>query len=383
MSRSTLTGLSLSIILCSVEPTMVKNVPHHNIAAEQTRFATVKEQNVLSLNSKGLFFYEKNKDPFLIIPGKGRAEDRYWLGVGDFDKDEKNDIASVVHHVLRVYRNTSENNIPSYPSAQSSWEIPHEKTADEHGVVRDRESGFITDMNEDGLDDIVLANTTGCYILLNEGNFMFSQEYAIDFPRQHEWGAEPCPFDWNGDGKMDIIQGSSQGIFVSYNTKNGFSTPEKIAEVRMPKTSEDMNNYITNSSETDFSYVPHANWDDTIILKRGVHEGKNVLVAGTYYGFFVVAQDKILRLRLADEQGNFLVHLPSTGDHDHPDFVLHEDTLTYATKAGFFTTKLQNGFYTQITEGKILDGGKNDRAFLLHIETGYAVGTSRQLSFFY
>ncbi len=376
-----LAALSLSLAL-SVEPVQIQNVPHYNIAVEQTRFSTVKENNVLSLNSKGLFLYEKEKDHLEIIPKQGKAGDRYWLGVGDFDKDGKEDIAYVINHILFVRRNDSVDT-PAYPSIQFHSVLSAKETRNEEGVVQDRESGFVSDMDGDGLDDIVIANATGCYVFLNSGNFMFSQEHVIDFPRQHEWGAEPCSFDWNGDGKKDIVQGSSQGIFVSYNTKNGFSTPEKIAEVHMPKTSDDMNKYITNSSETNFPYVPQASWNDTIILKSGVQEGKTVLVAGTYYGFFVVAQDKILRLRLADEHGNFLVHLPSTGDHDHPDFVLDEDTLTYATKAGFFTTKLQNGFYGETRKGKILDGGKNDRVFLLHHPEGYAVGTSRQLSFFY
>lgn len=382
MSIPTLAGLSLSLIFASVEPTQVKNVPHHNIAAEQTRFAVVKEQNVLSLNSKGLFFYKKNEDPLILFSSKGRAEDRYWLGVGDFDNDKKEDVAYVTQHTLFVRHDSSPGDTPSYPSPQFHYELPHQKTADAEGIVRDRESGFVVDMNNDGLDDIVLANTTGCYVFLNTRNFSFSQE-VIDFPRQHEWGFEPCAFDWNEDGRRDIVLGTSQGVFVSYNTKNGFGVPEKIAQVHMPKTSDDVNNYTTNSSETNFPYVPHASWDDTLILKNGKYEGKDVLVAGTYYGFFLLSSEGIRRLRLADEQQNSMPHLRSTGNHDHPDFTLHEDVLTYATKAGFFTAKLRNGFYVEITHGKVLDGGKNDRAFLLRIETGYTVGTSRQLSFFY
>ncbi len=385
------------LLLGFQDPVEVKEVPRHNIQVEQTRFANLStpKAGILSLNSNGIYFYEKNEgsnheryqEGKKTLAVKTRAEDRHWLATGDFDGDGKEDIAYVVNHTLYVHKNTSES-VLRFDSPGFVWELSHDKTADPDSfIIKDKENGFVADMNNDGLPDIVLNNASGCYVFQNKGNLFFetTKGPTIEFPRHAgEYGLEPMAYDWNNDGLQDILLGSSYGIFVALN--NGtFSTPEKIAEVKTaPYTSYDMNYFINNQQAIAFPYVPQYTFEDTIIPRAAVVDGKKVPVVGTLFGFFTIS-DTIRRLQMVDERGNFMSRLNLAAD-DHPDFLLNDGMIVYATKAGLFKAKKETDFYRQQQLGYVKSGSMNDRAYLLPVHNGsmleYVVGTSRQLQLF-
>ncbi len=394
VSPASMKHLLLALALGMHDPVEVKNIPHNNILVEQTRFVVTHNQDqktgILSLNSKGVYFYEKQNSGYgeaqFILPVKTRAEDRHWLGIGDFNNDGKEDIAYIVNHTLHVHKNVSSTSIPSFSKPDFVLGMPHDKTADPKSfVTKDKENGFVADMNNDGLLDIVINNATGCYMFQNKGNLFFdtTKGPTIEFSRHvGEWGLEPVAYDWNHDGKLDVMLGSSQGIFVSYG---GFGKPVKVADAKTaPYTSEDLDNFINNLNAVTFPYVPQYTFDDTIILHSGIIDGKNVLVAGTLFGFFALS-DKIERLRMLDKQGNFMDRLRLAGN-DHPDFGVNEK-IVYATKAGLFVARNVNGFYKQQMYGRVRDGGANDRVYILPVDydgtpQDYAIGTSTLLQFF-
>lgn len=389
----TLAGICFAFGLL-LEPTQSINVPHHNIDIEQTRFAIVHEQNedakdsgILSLNSKGLFFYENQNGNYQnaesLLEVKTRANSRHWLSTGDFDNDRKEDIVYIINHNLLVHKNKSSTTKPTYSeNADYIYSIPHEKATDEIGVIKDKENGFVNDMNKDGLLDIVINNKTGCYVFYNEGNFSFSsKEPVCEFPtRYDEWGIEPCAYDWNNDGLVDVLAGTSEGIFVAINNRNGFDKPEKIAEVEFPKNSS--NDELTGENEI-FKAIPRYTVEDRILIKKGIVEGKEVPIASTVFGLFAIYPEQVKRINLYDSDGKLLTRLKSAnGFNDKSDFIATENKIIYVNKGGIFYFAEKRGKFMLYQKGKVEYGGERDRAYLLQIQTKYVIGTSRKLQFF-
>ncbi len=105
--------------------------------------------------------------------------------------------------------------------------LPHGAKGDNADVSRICTRAFVADLDDDGSLDLVSGNFGGTFALfLGEETGGFSPEAkwltAAGSPMQVAAHSDPCLVDWDGDGDLDLLSGSSQGgafLFPNVGTK--------------------------------------------------------------------------------------------------------------------------------------------------------------------
>ena len=102
----------------------------------------------------------------------------------------------------------------------------------DQGWQKERHPRVMSDVNGDGLPDIVGFGHAGVYVSLNQGNGSFEEASLKlhSFGYSQGWRTERhlrVMSDVNGDGLPDIVGFGNDGVFVSLNNRNGFSSSTK------------------------------------------------------------------------------------------------------------------------------------------------------------
>ncbi len=146
---------------------------------------------------------------------------------------------------------------------------------------------MLADVNGDGKADVVVFNGGGVQLLLSTGaSFSYVGQSPADYSTPHGYdntGKNPRMLaDVNGDGKADIVGFHNSGVFVSFSTGTGFTSPElQISEFGTdqgwtntndyPRTLADMNgdgkadivgfkNGVYASLSTGSGFTPPSLW---------------------------------------------------------------------------------------------------------------------------
>jgi hypothetical protein len=117
-------------------------------------------------------------------------------------------------------------------------------SANGEGEVTDRicTRPFAADLNGDGHLDIVCGNFGGGFALfLGEGKGRFAPKstwlQSDSGPLRVSGHGDPCVVDWDGDGDLDIVSGSSKGgalLFENTGTPKAPSFADAVTLVRQP-----------------------------------------------------------------------------------------------------------------------------------------------------
>ncbi|SMF83195.1 FG-GAP-like repeat-containing protein [Pseudobacteriovorax antillogorgiicola] len=92
---------------------------------------------------------------------------------------------------------------------------------------------LVSDVNNDGLPDIIGANYEGVFVALqSSGKFEPARQWLDELTLQDDWDFskhEFFVFDINRDGFPDILGRKDDVLYISYNQGNGFSDPEEVS----------------------------------------------------------------------------------------------------------------------------------------------------------
>lgn len=105
-----------------------------------------------------------------------------------------------------------------------------EEFGTEQGWSASRHHRTISDVNGDGLADIVGFGEDGTYVAISNGSGFHSSSMWVDnFGANYGWNQGDFPrflVDINADGMADIAGFGNSGVYVSTSTGSGFSTPQ-------------------------------------------------------------------------------------------------------------------------------------------------------------
>ncbi len=135
------------------------------------------------------------------------------------------------------------------------------------------QDGFVYDLdkidwNNDGLTDILVATSTGLYVIENDGNYQFSNFHLIDQNKFHLIKTA----DIDDDGDMDIVAAGDQMPKLRWLENNGTGSFNNIHAIG------NNNDEITKIIATDYD-----NDGDTDIFAASDYKGKVVFYENGLY----------------------------------------------------------------------------------------------------
>ncbi len=169
---------------------------------DKTDIASAIGNNVYMSLSTGASFTSAT----WTVPGPRGYSGYTW--VGDFNGDGKTDIASAIGN--NVYMNLSTGT--SFDSA--TWTVPGPRGS----------SGYtwVDDFNGDGKTDIASAIGNNVYMNLSTGTSFDSATWTVPGPRgssDYTWVS-----DFNGDGKADIASAIGTSVYMNLSTGTSFNS---------------------------------------------------------------------------------------------------------------------------------------------------------------
>ena len=127
--------------------------------------------------------------------------------VGDFNGDNRDDIASAVGGSVRVHLSTGSSFTSRTWNTANDWSVP--------GWNR------VGDFNGDGKDDIASANGSTVHMKLSTGDGFIAANWNVT----NGWGGAGYAFvaDFNRDGRSDIASANAGTIHMKFSTGSGFN----------------------------------------------------------------------------------------------------------------------------------------------------------------
>lgn len=128
--------------------------------------------------------------------------------VGDFNGDNRDDIASAVGGSVRVHLSTGSGFVSQTWNTANNWAVP--------GWNR------VGDFNGDGKDDIASANGGTVYMKLSTGSGFIATNWSV----ANTWGSAGYTWvaDFNRDGRADIASGDAGNVRMKLSQGTHFSS---------------------------------------------------------------------------------------------------------------------------------------------------------------
>ncbi len=164
-------------------------------------------------DSNAIYYYHNVGGAFSSIRVGGNIGALQDIALGDIDKDGDVDIVVGLRQFdkqVLLFRNKG---------VQGFEEV----TIGEYFLLRNLDAIEIEDINGDGRQDVVVAGSSGVYLLANNGTNSYKIEdlrYGFEIVRSIAVG------DFNGDGKQDYVLGRNSTEIIWYKNTGTLSTFE-------------------------------------------------------------------------------------------------------------------------------------------------------------
>ena len=141
----------------------------------------------------------------------------------DWDADGLKDlVVGQADGTVLIYRNVGTTSAPTFDAGQDlTWGEPGSKALVD---VAGRAAPAVTDWNSDGKEDLIVGNIVGrAYVWLNEGTDT-APDFRGVFMAEADGGvlavptdrASPDVFDFDADGRKDLLTGNTEGQLLVY-----------------------------------------------------------------------------------------------------------------------------------------------------------------------